>query len=208
MANWWNTRNGVASVSQLAIKSLPRDLGDLMRITLNIGGLFASFRPLVLDTLLGSCIAACLYDPVARVGGMNHFMLPDGADANDPTSARYGVNAMELLINELLKLNAQRQRIQAKIFGAGHVLRIRENLDGVPQRNIDFIRKFLDTEKIPVVNEDLGGYRPRRVLFSTQSGMAYMRYLDSAYAARTADEEMEYLNKMRARRLDGDATLF
>jgi chemotaxis protein CheD len=156
----------------------------------------------------GRALRPVYYGPVARAGGMNHFLLPDGANANDPTSARYGINAMELLINELLKLNVQRRRIQAKIFGAGHVLKIRESLDGVPQRNIDFIRRFLDTERIPIVTEDLGGYRSRRVLFSAQSGVAYMRYLDGAYAARTADEELAYLEKMRARKLDGDAILF
>ena len=179
-----------------------------MRVTLRIGGLFASFRPLVLDTVLGSCVAACLYDPVAKAGGMNHFMLPDGADANDPTSARYGVNAMELLINELLKMNAHRRRLQAKIFGAGHVLQVRERLGSVPQRNIEFIRKFLGTEGIPVIKEDLGGFRPRRVLFSTQTGTAYLRYLDQTHAVHTADTEMAYLDKMRNRKLDGDATLF
>ena len=139
---------------------------------------------------------------------MNHFMLPDGADSNDPTSARYGVNAMELLINELLKLNAERRRLQAKVFGAGHVLQIRERLGGVPQRNIEFIQKFLSTEGIPVVKEDLGGFRPRRVLFSTQTGTAYLRYLDQTYAKGTVDAEVAYLDKMRNRKLDGDATLF
>ena len=79
--------------------SLPKDIdGDLARITINIGGLHASCKPLLLDTVLGSCISACLYDPVSGIGGMNHFMLPEGADPENPTSARYGVNAMELLL--------------------------------------------------------------------------------------------------------------
>ena len=188
--------------------ALPTGVRDLTRITLHIGGLYASPRPIVLDTVLGSCIAACLYDPVTKMGGMNHFMLPEGADSSDPTSARYGVNAMELLINELMKLKARRQSLQAKIFGGGHVLKIREKLDGVPQRNTAFIRKFLELEYIPVVREDLGGYEPRRVLFSPHTGQAFMRYLDRSFAERTAEEELTYLRNLHKRKLDGDATLF
>lgn len=195
-------------MKSVSSSSLPAEVRDLTRITLHIGGLYASPKPIVLDTVLGSCIAACLYDPATKMGGMNHFMLPESAESNDPTSTRYGVNAMELLINELMKLKARRQSLQAKIFGGGHVLRIREKLDGVPQRNIDFIRKFLELEYIPVVQEDLGGYQPRRVLFSPHTGQVFMRYLDRGYAQHTADEELTYLQNLHKRKLDGDATLF
>lgn len=181
---------------------------DLERQTINIGGLHASRDPMLLDTVLGSCIAACLYDPVFGIGGMNHFMLPEGADPGNPTSARYGVNAMELLISELMKLGADRRRFQAKVFGGGHVLKIRESLDGVPQRNIDFVRQFLETEQIPVVKEDVGGYQPRRVLFHTHTGMVYLKYLGNNEAARTAEEEMVYLISLKKQKLDGDVTLF
>lgn len=188
---------------------LPADLDeDLTRITINIGGLRASRQPLLLDTVLGSCIAACLYDPVAGIGGMNHFMLPVGADPGNPTSTRYGVNAMELLISNLMKLGADRRRFQAKIFGGGHVLKIRESLDGVPQRNIDFVRRFLEVEQIPVIREDLGGYQPRRILFQTHTGKAFLRYLGNNEAERTAEEEMVYLISLKKQKLDGDVTLF
>jgi len=181
---------------------------DLTRITIHIGGLRASRQPLILDTVLGSCIAACLYDPVEGVGGMNHFMLPEGADPDNPTSARYGVNAMELLISELMKLGGQRRRFQAKIFGGGHVLKIRESLDGVPQRNIEFVRRFLEFEQVPVVKEDVGGYQPRRVLFNTNSGKVFLKYLGSNEAEQTAQEEMVYLISLKKQKLDGDVTLF
>lgn len=188
---------------------LPSALDDnLTRVTIHIGGVRASRDALVLDTVLGSCIAACLYDPVEGIGGMNHFMLPEGADPGNPTSARYGVNAMELLISEVMKLGGQRRRFQAKIFGGGHVLKIRESLDGVPQRNIDFVRRFLDTEQIPVVKEDLGGYQPRRVLFNTNSGKVFLKYLGSNEAEQTAQEEMVYLISLKKQKLDGDVTLF
>ncbi len=188
---------------------LPENIApDLTRQTINIGGLHASRDPMLLDTVLGSCIAACLYDPVFGIGGMNHFMLPEGADPGNPTSARYGVNAMELLISELMKLGADRRRFQAKVFGGGHVLKIRESLDGVPQRNIDFVRQFLETEQIPVVKEDVGGYQPRRVLFHTHTGKVYLKYLGNNEAARTAEEEMVYLISLKKQKLDGDVTLF
>jgi chemotaxis protein CheD len=188
---------------------LPAALDErLTRVTIHIGGVRASRDPLVIDTVLGSCIAACLYDPVEGVGGMNHFMLPEGTDPGNPTSARYGVNAMELLISEIMKLGGQRRRFQAKIFGGGHVLKIRESLDGVPQRNIDFVRRFLETEQIPVIKEDVGGYQPRRVLFNTSTGKAFLKYLGSSEAEQTAQEEMVYLISLKKQKLDGDVTLF
>lgn len=184
------------------------DLSELPRISLHIGGVEVSNKPVILDTVLGSCIAACLFDPEHGIGGMNHFMLPEGLDPDNPTSTRYGVFAMELLINELMQLGVKRTLLKAKIFGGGHVLRVRENLDGVPQRNIDFIKTFLATEKIPTVNEDLGGYQPRRVLFYTQTGKVMLRRLGDNDAERKAQEEINYLNSLKSKKLDGDATLF
>lgn len=181
---------------------------DLTRMTIHIGGLHASRKPLLLDTVLGSCIAVCLYDPVLGMGGMNHFMLPEGSDPGDPTSTRYGVNAMELLISDLMKLGADRRRFQAKVFGGGHVLNIRESLDGVPQRNIDFVKRFLETEQIPIVREDMGGYQPRRVLFQTHTGKVFLKYLGKTEAERTAEEEMVYLISLKKQKTDGDVTLF
>lgn len=187
---------------------LPTDDEGLARVTIHIGGVRVSREPVILDTVLGSCIAACLHDPVAGLGGMNHFMLPEGADPDNPTSARYGVNAMELLISEIMKLGGQRHRFQAKIFGGGHVLRIRESLDGIPQRNIDFVRRFLNAEQIPVVGEDMGGYLARRVLFNTRTGKVYVKQLGRNEAEQTAQEEMVYLISLKKERLDGDVTLF
>lgn len=189
-------------------RSMPEGEADLPRVTIHIGGLRASREPLVIDTVLGSCIAACLYDPEARMGGMNHFMLPDGIDPNNPTSTRYGVNAMELLISDLQRLGASRARFRAKIFGGGHVLKIRESASGVPQRNIEFVHKFLDQEKIPIVKEDVGGYQPRRVLFNTDSSRVFVKYLGQQDAERTAEEEMVYLISLKRQKLDGDVELF
>lgn len=178
------------------------------RVTINIGGLRTSNKPLVIDTVLGSCIAACLYDPVSGVGGMNHFMLPEGFDPENPVSTRYGVHAMELLITEIMKLGGLRRRFQAKVFGGGHVLNIRESLDGVPQRNIDFVRRFLSAEQIPIMKEDVGGYQARRVLFHAHSGKVLLKRLGNNDAVRTAEEEIVYLISLKKQKTDGDVTLF
>jgi chemotaxis protein CheD len=191
---------------QSNVRKLP--VGETPRVTIHIGGVRASRDPIVLDTVLGSCIAACVYDSVAGIGGMNHFMLPNGIDPDNPMSARYGVHAMELLISELMKLGGQRKRFQAKVFGGGHVLKIQESEDGVPARNIEFVRKFLDTEQIPVVKEDVGGYQPRRVLFHTDTGKAFVKYLGHNDAERTAEEEMVYLISLKRQKLEGDVELF
>jgi chemotaxis protein CheD len=189
-------------------RSLPGEDVDTPRVTIHIGGIRASSAPLVIDTVLGSCIAACLYDSEARIGGMNHFMLPEGIDPKNPNSTRYGVHAMELLISELMKLGARRSRFCAKVFGGGHVLKIRESAKGVPQRNIEFVRRFLESEHIPIVKEDVGGYQPRRVLFHTDTSRVFMKYLGQQEAERTAEEEMVYLISLKRQKLDGDVELF
>jgi chemotaxis protein methyltransferase CheR len=140
-----------------------------------IGEVFASREPAVVRTLLGSCVSACLYDPEARVGGMNHFLLPDG-DSEELRAARYGVHAMELLINEIMRLGGDRRRLVAKVFGAAGVLRAASS--GVPQQNSRFVRAFLENEQIPIVGERLGGHRAIEVWFHTAVGRARIRYVD------------------------------
>jgi len=122
----------------------------------------------VLTTVLGSCIAACIRDPIAQVGGMNHFLLPEG-DGRDRNAQRYGVNAMELLINGLLKRGASRQRLEAKIFGGANVL---AGLSDVGSRNAAFAEKFLKDECIPVVGGDVRGNNPRRIQYWPLTGRA------------------------------------
>lgn len=138
------------------------------------GGIFVADEPALVRTVLGSCVAACLFDPVAKVGGMNHFMLPDGtSDAGAPT--RYGVYAMELLINGIMQKGGSRFRLKAKVFGASHVLLLNTDSLAVPARNIAFIRKFLTDERIPAVAQQLGGNRPLDVAFETHTGHARVR---------------------------------
>lgn len=186
------------------------DVRDLGRLNVIIGGVRASRDPVRLRTVLGSCVCACLYDPVLRAGGINHFMLPDGLpDENMPT--RFGVNAMEVLINDLLKLGADRRRLQAKVFGAAHVLSDAGLSPDVPRRNAGFVKEFLQAENIPIVSSRLGGSAPVEVIFTTDTGKALVRALGDAVARDLAREESRYDLEIRrdlVRPQDGAVELF
>ncbi len=161
------------------------------RIHVTIGGVRASAEPVELRTVLGSCVCACLFDPVARIGGINHFMLPDGlADAELPT--RYGVNAMEMLINDIAKLGGDRRRLEAKAFGAAHVLARVGLSPEVPRKNAQFIRDFLEKENIPLVSSRLGGSSPVEVLFHATTGRALVRAVGGSAADDLAREETHF----------------
>lgn len=127
----------------------------------------------MISTVLGSCIAACLHDSEAQMGGMNHFLLPDsGGQALG--GASYGVNAMELLINDLIKRGANRRRLTAKVFGGARMV---QGLSDVGARNADFIMRFLEAEGISCLNHSLGGTHARRVEFWPDSGRARQKLL-------------------------------
>ena len=195
--------------------SLPFDTGGRPLHKIHIGGVWAGRTPGIVRTVLGSCIAVCLRDPAARVGGMNHFLLPSGS-SGEAVSARYGVHAMELLINECMKQGADRSALEAKVFGGGHVLRVRETDGNVPQSNIRFALGFLETEGIPVVSRDLGGYAAREVYFFTDTGRILLKRLSEtgAVADDRAALEREERASMSPRRRppaapdDSNVTLF
>jgi chemotaxis receptor (MCP) glutamine deamidase CheD len=161
----------------------------LNEVTIYIGGVYASREPSIIRTLLGSCIAVCLWDRELGIGGMNHFLLPTGEPlGNDPM--RFGVHAMDRLIGLMMKLGADRRRFVAKVFGGAHVLSIAESVGGVPQRNIAFIREFLEHERIPVLAADVGGYQPRDVHFYSATARVRVRRVGTARAqARLARAE-------------------
>jgi chemotaxis protein CheD len=127
----------------------------------------ASRENVVLSTILGSCVAACLRDPTAAVGGMNHFLLPGVGESHE--GERYGAYLMELLINGLLKKGARRERIEAKLFGGARML---EGLSDIGSQNAAFAKSFLTEEGIRIVAEDFGGSRGRRLEFFPLSGRA------------------------------------
>jgi chemotaxis protein CheD len=127
----------------------------------------------VLTTILGSCVATCLHDPVAGVGGLNHFLLPE-SKGSDRTDQRYGLNLMELLINALLKSGARRERLEAKLFGGAEITRGLTNAGAV---NGAFARRFLADEGIRCISESLGGNQARKLRFWPVSGRAQQMLL-------------------------------
>jgi chemotaxis protein CheD len=158
-------------------------------------------------TVLGSCVAVCLRDPAAQVGGMNHFLLPDGGDSGVAgTAGRYGVNAMEMLINELVKRGAQRRRLEAKVFGGGHVMKNFTSLN-VGQRNADFTKEFLKTEEIRLLSEDLLDVYPRKVCFLPKSGRALVKKLAAADETLVMQEK-QYQSRLVEKPVAGDIELF
>jgi len=178
-------------------------------VTIYIGGVFASRDGATVRTLLGSCIAACLWDPESGVGGMNHFMLPrpSSHDAGDDL-ARFGVHAMELLIGKIQRLGGDRRSVQAKIFGGGHVLQIVGVGGSVPEQNIRFVRRFLSEEGIPVVSEDLGGACARQVIFRTDSGRVWLKRLPGSRFPRAEAERAHAREAATIQAKAGEITLF
>ena len=174
------------------------------------GEYYGTTREMVLVTVLGSCVAACIRDRVSGIGGMNHFMLPDsGQDQSNPmsTSARYGTYAMEMLINQITKLGAKRANLEAKLFGGGNVLR-GFTIANVGERNSAFALAYLDTEKIQIVAKDLLDIYPRKVYFFPQTGKVLVKKLRSVHNNTIVERETDYSTRLRQTPVSGDVELF
>jgi chemotaxis protein CheD len=159
------------------------------------GEYFVHDEDVLIMTTLGSCIAACIWDRVAHIGGMNHFMLPDvGSGMAD--GGRYGSFAMELLINELLKRGANRMTLEAKVFGGAAVISGMSSLN-VGERNTQFVLDYLATERIPVVSKDVMEVYPRKVCFLPHSGKAMVKRLAPTNQDAVAAIERDAAQKLR-----------
>ena len=164
----------------------------------------------VLITVLGSCVSACIRDPLIGVGGMNHFMLPQshsgkwGADA-EPT--RFGNFAMEKLINELIKGGCSRDRMEIKVFGGGNVIDSISNRP-VGTQNAEFVLHFLEAEGLRCAVQDLGGQYPRRIHYSPATGRVVRRLLGTGDTHVITREETEYAARLLAKKPAGDVELF
>ncbi|MES2563535.1 MAG: chemoreceptor glutamine deamidase CheD [Pseudomonadota bacterium] len=183
---------------------------DTDAVKLLPGEYYVTEKNMMLVTVLGSCVAACIRDTGLGVGGMNHFMLPDGGgDEASPSnaSARYGVYAMEILINHLLKMGARRSRLEAKVFGGGNVLAGLTVADVGP-RNARFVLEFLATEKIRVVAQDLVDVYPRKVYFYPQSGRVMMKKLRTIHNDTLLARERTYSSRLRGAKMGGEVELF
>jgi chemotaxis receptor (MCP) glutamine deamidase CheD len=178
-------------------------------VRIEAGGVHAARVPTEIRTVLGSCVAACLFDPILKIGGMNHFMLPHGHHETRP--ARYGVHAMELLINEIMKLGGDRLRLRAKVFGGASVIAALRSGSDVGTQNADFIRAFLRSERIPIEAERLGGVQPLEVRLHTESGRVRVRALQSELMRDVVRQEQRTIRhslEVPAVVQDVDAVLF
>lgn len=170
------------------------------------GEYFVSGEPVVVLTTLGSCVAACLYDRHTGMGGLNHFMLPDG-DSNGSASGRFGVFAMELLINELLKRGVRRESLEAKIFGGGQVMK---SLAGtqIGEKNVAFVESFLARERIPILARDVLDVYPRKVCLFPDSGKVLCKRLAPASANELQQQETRYRKQLMSAPQTGAVELF
>jgi chemotaxis protein CheD len=186
--------------------------------TVQPGGFSVTRRSdLVLATLLGSCVSACICDFEAGIGGLNHFLLPDDRGAGGPAeaaqrslnahSSRYGVHAMEMLINEILKLGGARSRLQAKLFGGANVISLSTS-SPVGERNQAFTADFLRREGIPVTAADMGGAHARRVFFKPSANKVLVQVLGRSAASQVRQDEAQLHRQVDAAPKSGGVELF
>lgn len=161
----------------------------------------------MLVTILGSCVSACIRDHATGIGGMNHFLLPGDETTVTPLSeaARYGVFAMESLINGILKAGGRKDRLEVKVFGGGNVI---NNSARIGSKNAAFIRNFLKQEGIRIVSEDLEGDLPRRIHYFPETGKVMMRKLQRTENTRVVEDEARYKRQIASTPVEGDIDLF
>lgn len=172
------------------------------------GEYFVTGNGVLLVTVLGSCVAACIRDTKSGIGGMNHFMLPDdGGRETVGASARYGTYAMEVLINHLLKMGARRTSLEAKVFGGGAVMASLSS-SNVGTRNAEFVLNYLKTEKIPIVAKDLLDSYPRKVYYFPDSGRVMVKKLHRVHNETLFTRERDYKDRLSGSSVSGDVELF
>ena len=170
---------------------------DIDAVKILPGEYYATARPMLIITVLGSCVAACIRDRFSGIGGMNHFMLPAVSDSGEPSnaSACYGIYAMEILINQLLKMGAQRKNLEAKIFGGGNLLKS-FTVANVGERNSAFVRNYLKLERIPIVAEDLLDIYPRKIYFFPDQGKVMVKKLIRLHNDTIIQREQEHNSRL------------
>jgi chemotaxis protein CheD len=177
------------------------------------GEYFVTRSDEAITTVLGSCISACIRDPAVRIGGMNHFMLPEDNSSGKSSwiegpgglATRYGSYAMESLINELMKLGARRDRMEVKLFGGGKIL---SSMTDVGKKNIQFAKEFLRMEGFKIAAEDVGDVCPRRVMYFPTTGVVMLKRLRALDVVEIAQRETNYLSTLAAKKAEDDVELF
>src|SRR3989339_82962 len=159
-------------------------------VRIHIGDFYTSRQGIVISTILGSCVAVCLHDRHNNIAGMNHIILPGKTNSTViDQQTRYSINAMEILINAMMKKGASRHNLMAKVFGGAHVLPDIDTKNAVGPLISDFVVRFLETEGIPITARDLGGEQPRKVFFFTDTGNVSVKKISPTSIFRLMREE-------------------
>lgn len=170
---------------------------------------FVSAAPMIVYTVLGSCVSACIRDPVLNIGGMNHFMLPapDGDYGSDSwaDSGRYGSFAMELLINGILSQGGCKTRLEVKLFGGA---RIYQDNETIGSRNAEWALEYLRDEGLQPIKVDIGETCPRKVYYFTESGRVLLKKIERLKNHTIQEREAQYRDSLRKRETESEVTLF
>jgi chemotaxis protein CheD len=161
------------------------------------GEYYVSASPMIVYTVLGSCVSACIRDPHLRVGGMNHFMLPEHHDdLNDPLgqSTRYDTYAMEVLINEILGRGGRRGRLEVKLFGGGNMFG--RTMADIGRTNVEFAQRYLVREGLQIISQDVGDVYPRKIFFFTATGQVLLKKLTRLKNDTILERERAYKNAL------------
>ncbi len=173
------------------------------------GEYYVTRQDKLIVTVLGSCVSACIYDRVAGLGGINHFMLP--LDSQEQTlvdpSVRYGSHALEVLLNHLYKLGARKDQLEAKVFGGGDVLAAAGS-QVIGERNAEFLLSYLEAENIPVASQSLLGPWPQKVYFFPASGRVLVKKLKRLNNTTIFDREAQYVQRLMSIEVAGNVELF
>ena len=194
-----------AHIRRMRDSRFPHEIASILP-----GEFFVSGDPMIVYTVLGSCISACVRDPIAGVGGMNHFMLPkpkEGGCDSWGESTRYGSYAMESLINGILKRGGVKSRLEVKLFGAGKIYD--GNID-VGARNAEWVLEYLRAEGLSACKTDLGDMYPRKVYYFTESGRVLLKKLERLKNRTIEMREQKYAAKIQTREqaAEEEVTLF
>lgn len=162
-----------------------------------------------ITTVLGSCISACVRDPIAGLGGMNHFMLPIKGDSDHTIdlsqAARYGNFAMEQMINDILRNGGKRENLEIKIFGGGKVMK---GMTDVGKRNINFVKEYIALEGMNLLAEDVGGLYPRKVRFVPKTGKVLIKKIFSKHNSTIEERDETYFSRISKQEVTSDVELF
>ncbi len=176
------------------------------------GEYFVTKNIAVIATVLGSCVSACVRDPVNNIGGMNHFLLPltkhekwTSKTQLDSLATRYGNYAMEHMINDILKYGGRKENLEFKIFGGSRIMQIKSDIG---QSNIDFVKAFLALEKFDIKAEDVGGINPRKVLYNPLTGKVRVKKLKDLHNDTIIKREVSYKSQLNSSDTSGEVDLF